>query len=157
MAVINLCGRVFMKPLDCPFKRVESAIKAIKEETDIILVDFHAEATSEKMAMGWYLDGKVSCVVGTHTHIQTADERILNNGTGYITDLGMVGPWNSILGVEKEIIINKFVSNLPTKFNLAKGPNVFSAIVINIDEENGKTVDICRIMIKEEEKNILKN
>ena len=157
IGVVNISGRTFMPALDCPFQIIDKILEEIKPKCEVVIVDFHAEATSEKMAMGWYLDGKVSCVVGTHTHIQTADERILNNGTGYITDLGMVGPWNSILGVEKEIIINKFVSNLPTKFNLAKGPNVFSAIVINVNEENGKTVDICRIMIKEEEKNILKN
>ena len=154
IAVINIQGRVFMPEVDSPFDRIEEVLEEIKKETDTIIVDFHAEATSEKMAMGWYLDGKVSAVVGTHTHIQTADERILTKGTGYITDLGMVGPWNSILGVEKEIIINKFITALPTKFNLAKGPNVFSAVVLKVDETNGECVDICRILLKEEEKNI---
>ncbi len=154
IGIINISGRTFMPALDCPFQVVDTILAKIKTLCDIIIVDFHAEATSEKMAMGWYLDGKVSAVVGTHTHIQTADERILTKGTGYITDLGMVGPWNSILGVEKEIIINKFITALPTKFNLAKGPNVFSAVVLKVDETNGECVDICRILLKEEEKNI---
>jgi len=145
IGIINLSGRAFMPPIDCPFRTVEDILKKLNSLCDIIIVDFHAEATSEKMALGWYLDGKVSCVVGTHTHIQTADERILPQGTAYITDLGMAGPWNSVLGVEKEPVIQKFLTGLPTKFNLADGTMVFCAIILEIDEKSGKATDIIRI------------
>ena len=105
IGVMNLSGRAFMPPMDCPFQKVEDILREMKDKCDILLLDFHAETTSEKMAMGWYLDGRVNAVVGTHTHIQTADERVLPNGTAYITDLGMVGPWDSVLGVKNDIIL----------------------------------------------------
>ena len=150
IGVMNLSGRAFMPPMDCPFQKVEDILNELKKECDIILLDFHAETTSEKMAMGWYLDGRVNAVVGTHTHIQTADERILPNGTAYITDLGMVGPWDSVLGVKTDIIIQKFTTGMPVRFDLAAGPNVYSAVILDIDETSNKTVGIERILIKED-------
>lgn len=149
IGVINLSGRSFMSAMDCPFRTVDGIVSAIDGQCDIILLDFHAETTSEKMAMGWYLDGRVSCVVGTHTHIQTADERILPKGTAYITDLGMVGPWNSVLGVQKESVLRKFITGLPVRFDLAAGPNVFCGVIVYIDDQNGKAREIKRIMIRE--------
>ncbi len=149
VGVINLLGRTFMPAMDCPFRKADEIIGAIQKDCDYIILDFHAETTSEKMAMGWYLDGRVSCVVGTHTHIQTADERILPQGTGYITDLGMVGPWDSILGVDKDLILKKFLTGLPVKFELAKGSKVFSAIIIHINECNCKVEKIFRILEKD--------
>jgi len=119
VGIVNLSGRVFMPAIDCPFRTADDILAEIKDLCEIIIVDFHAEATSEKVALGWYLDGRVSCVAGTHTHIQTADERILPQGTAYISDLGMVGSWNSILGVEKEAVIQKFLTGLPVRFNVA--------------------------------------
>lgn len=145
IAVVNLAGRAFMPPIDCPFREADEILTAIAEQADIIIVDFHAETTSEKMALAWYLDGRVSCLVGTHTHIQTADERILPNGTAYITDLGMVGPWDSVLGVDKDLVINKFLTGLPAKFHLADGRNVFCAVIVKIDEATGKATAITRI------------
>lgn len=149
IGVINLSGRSFMPPMDCPFRKADEILSKIQDTCDVIVLDFHAETTSEKMAMGWYLDGRVSCVVGTHTHVQTADERILPKGTAYITDLGMVGPWNSVLGVEKDLIIKKFMTGLPVRFNIAAGPNVFCGIVVSIDEETNRAVEIKRIMTHE--------
>ncbi|MCL6559401.1 MAG: TIGR00282 family metallophosphoesterase, partial [Firmicutes bacterium] len=122
VAVINLAGRVFLQAIDCPFRKAEELVEMMKEKARVVVVDFHAEATSEKIAMGWFLAGKVSAVVGTHTHVQTADERILPGGTAYITDLGMTGPWNSIIGVKKEIIIEKFITQIPQRFEVATGP-----------------------------------
>ncbi len=139
IAVLNLSGRVFLPPLDDPFSGAIRWINQIKQETPMIIVDFHAEATSEKVAMGWFLDGKVSAVIGTHTHIQTADSRLLHQGTAYITDVGMTGPRDSVLGVKKEIIINRFLTQLPAKFELANGPIQLNAVVLDIDEETGKT------------------
>ena len=144
-----MSGRTFMPDMDCPFQKIEEVLSEIGQEADIILLDFHAETTSEKMAMGFYLDGRVQAVVGTHTHIQTADERILPQGTAYITDLGMVGPWNSVLGVKPEIIIQKFTTCRPVRFDLAEGPAVYSAVVIDIDTNTKKAVSIERVMIRE--------
>lgn len=149
VAVINLSGRAFMPDMDCPFQKIEDILSEIGKEADIFVLDFHAETTSEKMAMGFYLDGRVQAVVGTHTHIQTSDARILPKGTGYITDLGMVGPWNSVLGVEPEIIIKKFTTCMPARFNVAEGPAVYSAIVMDIDTATKKTVNVERIFITE--------
>lgn len=140
-----------MPPMDCPFQKVDEILRQIKGECDIILLDIHAETTSEKMAMGWYLDGRVNCVVGTHTHIQTADERILPEGTAYITDLGMVGPWNSVLGVQTDRILEKFITCRPVRFDLAEGPNVFSAVLLEIDDVTNKTTAIERVLIREGE------
>lgn len=145
IGIINLAGRVFMPPIDCPFRQVESILDKIKEECDIIIVDFHAETTSEKMALGWHLDGKVSCVVGTHTHVQTADERILPRGTAYISDLGMVGPINSVLGVETEAVLKKFLTGLPVRFSVAGGPTQFCAVLVKFDETSNRPVNITRI------------
>ncbi|MDK2798516.1 MAG: 2,3-cyclic-nucleotide 2-phosphodiesterase [Clostridiales bacterium] len=149
VAVLNISGRIFMENLDCPFRVIEKELKVIAGITNVIIVDFHAEATSEKLAMGWYLDGKVSAIFGTHTHVQTADERILPKGTGYITDIGMTGPYDSILGVKKEIIINRFITHLPEKFQIADGPSQFNGIVFEIDELTGKTTNVNRIIINE--------
>lgn len=147
IGVICINGRVFMNPpLDCPFRVIEPIIEKIKKETDIIFVDFHAEASSEKSAMGFFLDGRVSAVVGTHTHIQTADERILPNGTGYISDVGMVGAQNSVIGAQIEPIIDRFLTSMPTRFEPEeKGPAIFNAVLITIDEKSGKTEKIERI------------
>lgn len=145
VAVINLIGRVFMDPADSPFNSALKEIEKCKDEADLIIVDFHAEATSEKLAMGWFLDGRANVVFGTHTHVQTADERILSNGTGYITDLGMTGPYNSIIGVEKDIIVKKFVTQIPEKFETAKGEAQFNAVVFEIDDKSRNVVSIKRI------------
>ncbi len=149
LAVINMSGRAFMPEMDCPFQKIEDVLSEIGSQADIKILDFHAETTSEKMAMGFYLDGRVQVVVGTHTHIQTADERILPEGTAYITDLGMVGPWNSVLGVKSDIIIKKFITCMPARFDLADGPAVYSAIVVEIDDASNKPVGVERILIKE--------
>lgn len=146
VGVINLAGRVFLQAIDCPFRKADEIVARIKEKAKVIIVDFHAEATSEKVALGWYLDGRVSAVVGTHTHVQTADERILPGGTAYITDLGMTGPVDSVLGVKKEIIIEKFITQIPQHFEVATGPFQFNGAVIEIDEATGEAVSIERIM-----------
>jgi metallophosphoesterase (TIGR00282 family) len=145
IAVINICGRVFIEYLDCPFRCVDKVLEYIRKETPIIVVDFHAEVTSEKVAMGWYLDGRVSALVGTHTHVQTADERILPGGTAYITDVGMVGPRDSVIGVKKENIIERFLKIMPQKFTVAEDDYLINAVVIDIDEKIGKANDIRRI------------
>lgn len=146
LGVINLLGRVGVQPYSTnPFLAADKAIEEIKDKCDIILVDFHAEATSEKVAMGYYLDGRVAAVVGTHTHIQTADEKILPNGTGYITDLGMTGPAVSVLGMDKKIIIDGFVTGISKRFEPATGKGQFNAVMLEIDERSGKTVGIERI------------
>ena len=152
IGVLNLSGRAFMPPMDCPFQRVEDVLHEMQQEGDVLILDMHAETTSEKMAMGWYLDGRVQAVVGTHTHIQTADARILPKGTAYITDLGMVGPWNSVLGVKTECILEKFTTCRPVQFDLADGPNVYSAVVVEIDEQTNKAVGIERILLTEDER-----
>ncbi|MDF2592722.1 MAG: metallophosphoesterase [Clostridia bacterium] len=148
VAVINLVGRVYMESYDCPFKKVDEILSKIEDQADIIIVDFHAEATSEKLAMGWYLDGRVAAVFGTHTHVQTSDERLMPQGTAYITDVGMTGPYNSILGVEKDIIIKKFVTLMPGKFEVADGFAIFTAILLEADDN--KAVSIKRLNILEE-------
>jgi 2',3'-cyclic-nucleotide 2'-phosphodiesterase len=142
IGILNLSGRIFMPTLDDPFSGAIRWINQIKQETPLVLVDFHAEATSEKVALGWFLDGKVSAVVGTHTHIQTSDARVLPQGTAYITDVGMTGPRDSVLGVKKEIIINRFLTQLPAKFELANGPVQVNAVIIDIDEDSGKAQNI---------------
>lgn len=147
LGVINLSGRVFMYPLDDPFRMAMSEVEKIKEHTDAIIIDFHAEATSEKIAFGYYMDGKVSAVIGTHTHVQTADEQILENGTAYITDVGMTGPSNSVIGVETKVILERFLTQMPKKFSTAKGDGVLSAVVVDIDNKTGKAVAIQRIQL----------
>lgn len=150
IGVINLEGRVYMQPLDNPFAKAEEILKEIKKDCDIILVDFHAEATSEKVAMGYFLDGKVTAVVGTHTHIQTADERILPNGTAYITDLGMVGPLNSVIGTQIDISVKKFITCRMIKFEVAEAPCVYCGLLIEIDERTNQAVKIERVRVVEE-------
>jgi len=145
VAVVNICGRVFIENLDCPFRCMDKILKVIREETSIIIVDFHAEVTSEKVAMGWYLDGRVSALVGTHTHVQTADERILPGGTAYITDAGMVGPRDSVIGVKKENIIERFLKIMPQKFTVAEGDIIINAVLIDIDDKSGRAEGIKRI------------
>ncbi|WP_163103312.1 TIGR00282 family metallophosphoesterase [Peribacillus alkalitolerans] len=152
VAIMNLQGRTFMPPLDCPFKKADELIEIAKRRTNVIFVDFHAEATSEKQALGWYLDGRVSAVVGTHTHVQTADNRILPSGTAYISDVGMTGPYDAILGMGKEPIIKKFLSSLPARFEVPKeGRTVLSGVILEIDEKTGNTKKIERILINEDQ------
>jgi len=145
LGVVNLIGRVFMSPLDCPFRVADSIVTELEEKCDLIVVDFHAEATSEKIAMGWFLDGRVACVVGTHTHVQTADERILPGGTGYISDLGMTGPIDSVLGVKTDIIIDRFLKGLPKQFQIAQGPTELCGVAVTVDESTGRAKAINRI------------
>ncbi|MEW5894898.1 MAG: TIGR00282 family metallophosphoesterase [Candidatus Omnitrophota bacterium] len=146
VAVVNLLGRVFIKHYtDCPFQRIDALLKDIARETPVVIVDFHAEATSEKIAMGWFLDGRVSAVVGTHTHIQTADERVLPKGTAYITDLGMTGPYDSVIGQEREKIITRFLTGLPSRFEVAEENPLLCGVVIEVDETTGKSRTIRRI------------
>jgi len=142
VAVINLSGRVFMPPIDCPFQKLESILRDIENIVDFILVDFHAEATSEKVAFGYYFDGRVSAVVGTHTHIQTADARILPKGTAYISDVGMTGPYESVLGIKKELAISSFLTQLPQRFEVAKGHSQFNGVLIDLDTRTGKAKSI---------------
>lgn len=144
-AVINLQGRVFMASNDDPFRKVDDILKQVKAK--IIFVDLHAEATSEKVAFGWYLDGRVTAVVGTHTHIPTADERVLPGGTAYITDVGMTGPYDGVIGVKKEMIIERFLRNMPMRFEAATGDPRLCAVVIDGDETSGKARSIERIML----------
>jgi metallophosphoesterase (TIGR00282 family) len=145
IAVLNLSGRVFMPPLDCPFQVAQRELSALKDQTKIIIVDFHAEATSEKSAVGWFLDGEVSAVVGTHTHVQTADERILPGGTAFITDVGMTGPLDSVIGVKKEQIIHKFLTHIPIRFETAKGKALLSCVVLDINAKTGVSNSIQRL------------
>ena len=147
VAILNLEGRVCMKSLECPFLVADREIKRLKQETPIIFVDFHAEATSEKSALGWYLDGRISALVGTHTHVQTADERILTQGTAFLTDAGMTGSFDSVIGMGKEETIHRFLTQLPAKFEVAKKDIRLNAVVIGVDETSGKAVSIERINI----------
>ena len=151
VGVMNLSGRAFMQELDCPFQRVEDLLRDLSGECGVLLLDFHAESTSEKMAMGWYLDGRVAAVVGTHTHVQTADERILPGGTAFISDLGMVGPWNSVIGFTKEPVLAKTTTGMPARFEVADGPAVYSAVLLTVDDGTGKAAAIERIQIREED------
>lgn len=145
LAVINLIGRVFMKSVDCPFRAADREILALKGKADVIIVDFHAEATSEKQAMGWYLDGQVGAVVGTHSHVQTADERLLTNNTAYISDVGMVGLYDSILGVDKDGPIKRFLTQMPHRLSITDGRTLFSAVAIEFDVAKGVATSIERI------------
>lgn len=148
VGVLNLLGRTFMEPVDCPFRAADEAVSAISELTRTIIVDMHAEATSEKNALGWYLDGRVSAVVGTHTHVQTSDERVLPKGTGYITDVGMVGSEDSVLGLEVKAVVAKFLTRIPAKFEAASGPAILCAVEMETDDESGVCFDIRRIRLK---------
>ncbi len=147
VGVLNLEGRVFMKHLDCPFRVGEKEVERLRKETLAIIVDFHAEATSEKMAMGWFLDGGVSAVLGTHTHIQTCDDRILNEGTAYITDVGMTGPMDSVIGIRKQVALDRFLTQIPWKFDVASGEIELQGVMVEIDERTGKSKRIKRLRI----------
>lgn len=147
VAVLNLSGRVFMSNMDCPFRVSMEEIRRLRETTNVIVVDFHAEATSEKLALGYFLDGKISALICTHTHVQTADEKVLPGGTAYITDVGMTGPSDSIIGVEKEQIIERFLDGMPRKFEVAKDPTVLSAVVVDIKEDTGQAAAIQRLQL----------
>jgi hypothetical protein len=146
-AVLNLQGRVFMPTIDCPFRTADALLPELQRETPIILVDMHAEATSESLAMGWYLDGRVSAVVGTHRHVQTADERVLPGGTAYITDLGLTGPTDGVIGVDRDQIIQRFLHQMPIRFETAKGPASLQGVVITLDPETGRASDIRRLRV----------
>jgi metallophosphoesterase (TIGR00282 family) len=147
IGVLNLEGRVFMKNLDCPFRAGEKQVSLLGQQTNIIIVDFHAEATSEKMAMGWFLDGKVSAVLGTHTHIQTSDEKILNEGTAYITDVGMTGPLNSVIGIRKQVALERLLTQIPWKFDVATEEIELQGVVIEVDSKTGKSENIQRMRV----------
>ena len=147
-AVLNLQGRVFMPAIDCPFQKADALLATIPDSVKIRMVDMHAEATSEKSAMGWYLDGRVTAMVGTHTHIPTADEVVLPQGTAYITDLGMTGPYESVIGIEKDAAIRKFLSQIPERFEVAKKDIRFCAVMVEADPATGRAVSIERIVRK---------
>ncbi len=145
LAVLNLMGRVYMDSIDCPFQVADRELQEIKSKTKAVFVDMHAEATSEKCALAWYLDGRICCVAGTHTHVQTADERILPCGTALISDVGMTGPYDGVIGVDKELIIERFITRMPQKFEVAKGRVQFCAVHLEVDEKTGKCINIERI------------
>jgi metallophosphoesterase (TIGR00282 family) len=145
-AVINLQGRVFMPPIDCPFRTVDTLLESVPESVKIRFVDMHAEATSEKLAMGWYLNGRVTAMVGTHTHVPTADEIVLPGGTAYITDLGMTGPYESVIGIEKDTVIRKFLSQIPERFEVAKGDVRLCGVLVEADARTGRAVSIERVV-----------
>ena len=148
IGVANLLGRAFMGiPSDCPFRAADEAVARLRDDTTLILVDFHGEATSEKMSMGWHLDGKVSAVVGTHTHVQTADERILPNGTAYITDLGMTGPYDSVIGRRSDRVLKYLLTQMPTHFDVAKRNVKMCGVMVAIDVGTGLATEIERVQL----------
>ena len=151
VAVINIMGRVFMTAIDDPFRGALAEIEAVQREAKIIFVDFHAEATSEKVAMGWHLDGRVTAMVGTHTHVQTADERLLRQGTAYLTDVGMTGPHDSVIGVDRFAVLNRFLTGMPQRFEPATENPRLHAVLITADEHTGKAISISRISLSAEE------
>jgi metallophosphoesterase (TIGR00282 family) len=147
IGLVNVIGRVYMEPVDCPLRAAADAVEAMRAETPVVLVDMHAEATAEKVALGWHLDGKATAVVGTHTHIQTADERILPGGTAYITDVGMSGPTDSVIGVETKLVLKKMLTGMPTPWSVATGRPVLAAVLIEADATSGRAQSIERIQI----------
>lgn len=151
LVIINLQGRTFLPPLDCPFQTVDQILEKVKKKHKYILVDFHAEATSEKIAMGWYLDGKVSAVVGTHTHVQTHDEQILPQGTAYVTDVGMVGSREGVLGMERNAVLQKFKTGLPVRFTADEGKWHFHGVCIDLDPHTGMAIKIELVRLFEGE------
>jgi len=151
VGIVNLIGRVFMEPLMSPFAVADQIIPELAAKTNLIFVDMHAEATAEKVAMGWYLDGRVSMVVGSHTHVQTADERILPNGTGYLTDAGCCGPADGVIGMDREGVFRRMVQQLPTRFEVADGPAMLNGALVTIDTRDGKTTQIKRVQYKEQD------
>ena len=149
LGILQVMGRVFMPTLDCPFRVAEREVAILREHTPAIIVDMHAETTSEKTAMGHFLDGKVSAVVGTHTHVQTADDQILPRGTAYLTDIGMTGPVNSVIGMKPDTVIQKFLTQMPRRFEVASGPGVLRAALIEVDGLTGKAIGIQRLQVPE--------
>jgi hypothetical protein len=145
VGVVNLQGRVFMFPIDCPFRVGEKIVEEMRQNTNIIIVDFHAEATSEKIALGWFLDGKVSAVIGSHTHVQTADERVLPKGTAYITDAGMTGGFDSVIGSNKKPVLKKFLMQTPQRFEPSKKDLRFNGVIVSIEPSTGKATNIVRV------------
>ncbi|MEN6644472.1 MAG: TIGR00282 family metallophosphoesterase [Armatimonadia bacterium] len=153
IGVINLIGRVFMEPADCPFRTADAELERLKG-ADVTIVDFHAEATSEKQALGYYLDGRVTAVIGTHTHVGTCDERVLDGGTAYITDCGMTGPINTVIGVDRNTVVRKFVTGMPARFEVPKGGEaVLSAVVVEVDLDKGGAKDIQRVSLRISDRN----
>lgn len=149
--IINLQGRTFLPPLDCPFQKVDDILAELERKDKFVLVDFHAEATSEKISMGWYLDGRISAVVGTHTHVQSHDERILLQGTAYVTDVGMVGPRDGVLGMERNAVLQKFKTQLPVRYVVDEGKWHFHAVIIDVDDTTGLGKQIQLIRLYEDE------
>lgn len=147
-AVLNLQGRVFLPSIECPFRTADMLLESISREVKIKIIDIHAEATSEKRAFGWYVDGRVTAVLGTHTHVPTADETVLPQGAAYVTDVGMTGPYDSVIGIEKEPVIKKFLEQIPARFEVAKGDVRLSAVLIDADPDTGRALSIQRIMRK---------
>jgi metallophosphoesterase (TIGR00282 family) len=146
-AVINLQGRAQMLPIDCPFRKADKILGELPESVKVRFVDFHAELTSEKMAMGWYLDGRVSAMVGTHTHIPTADTRILTNGTAYQTDAGMTGPYHSVIGVDKDIILQRFLTQMPVRMEAARHGAELHGVIVEVDEATGRAASVRRYTV----------
>jgi metallophosphoesterase (TIGR00282 family) len=154
VATLNLSGRVFMPgTIDDPFQKAAAEVEALRKEAKVIVVDMHAEATSEKTALGYFLDGKVSAVVGTHTHVPTCDHRVLPKGTAYCSDLGMTGPYDSVIGVEAEVIVQRFVNGMPSRFETAKGDPRFAAVVVQVDPQTGRARGIDRMLLSEDQIN----
>ncbi len=151
VGVLHLVGRIFMAPHDCPFRTATREVAWLKAQARVIVVDMHGEATSEKQAMGWHLDGQVSAVVGTHTHVQTADELVLPRGTAYITDIGMTGPTDSVIGMDAAQVVERFVTQMPRRFEVANGPPIFQAVLIQADASTGRARTIRRIQRSEME------
>ena len=143
--VVNLVGRTFIGGFDCPFRAIDQLLTEVKPKPPVIIVDFHAEATSEKVAMGRYLDGRVSAVLGTHTHVGTSDSRLLPQGTAYVTDVGMTGPVDSVIGMETEVVIQRFLTGIPHRMSVARGKTMFNAVLLRVDEKSGRAISIDRI------------
>ena len=143
--VVNLMGRTFMNDIDCPFRAMDKLLGEIEDRPPVVIVDFHAEATSEKMAMGWYLDGRVSAVLGTHTHVGTIDAQILPQGTAYVTDIGMTGPADSIIGDDVESVLKRFLTGVPHRLSVGKGKPILNAVLVEVDENSGRAISIERI------------
>lgn len=150
VGIVNLQGRVFMQEIDCPFRVGSELLRSLLKETPVVLVDVHAEATSEKLALGHFLAGQASAVLGTHTHVQTADERIIDGHTAYITDVGMTGPADSVIGIRKDLSIARFVTQLPQRFEAAGGPGMLNAVVVDVNEESGAARSIERVAMRTE-------
>ncbi|MBM4174929.1 MAG: TIGR00282 family metallophosphoesterase [Ignavibacteria bacterium] len=149
ITVISLQGRAYLPPIDCPFRTADWVIEKVKSDSNIIIIDFHAEATAEKVALAVHLDGKVSAIIGTHTHVQTADERIFPNGTAYITDVGMTGPYDSVIGMKKDAAVNRFLYQTPQKYQTATDDVHISAVIVTIDAKSGKSLSIERLFFPE--------